>query len=98
MQRVNMSRDDLIAKGGKVKERDGGRIILAWGEATGHAHAVGEAECELVELPTGEAFIISDKGISLRHEEHGAINLSPGCYRLDTQKEYSPEAIRDVAD
>jgi hypothetical protein len=78
--------------------RDRGRIVLAYGEVTGHAHAICEAEAELVELDTGERFLMSDAGMRIVHEEHAPISLPPGNYRVIRQREYSPEAIRNVAD
>jgi hypothetical protein len=34
----------------------------------------------------------------LTHEEHRAIPLPPGLYRVARQREYSPDVIRHVAD
>jgi hypothetical protein len=70
--------------------RDEGRIVLAYGEATGHAHAIADAEAELIELANGERFLVTERGVSLRHEEHEAIELPPGFYRVVRQREYAP--------
>lgn len=121
--------------------RDRGRVVLAYGEVTGHAHALKDPNAELVERPgTGERWLIVRAGTPalhtiriqpdysppcevvegpvrladhaglvqvvvrtggaiLEHEEHGAIVLDrPGIYRLPGQREYAPEAIRNVAD
>ena len=86
--------------------RDGGRLILAYGEVTGHAHAVMAEEEELIDqpaaqlfdAPTGERYLLVDRPCALVHEEHGRIALAPGAYRVVRQREYSPEAIRNVAD
>ena len=82
----------------KVVPRDGGRIVLANGEATGHCHAIHEAGAEMVELESGERFVVSEVGIRIVHEEHAPIELPPGRYRIGRQREYSPEEIRNVAD
>lgn len=82
----------------KVVPRDGGRVVLAYGEATGHAHAVEEAEAELIELESGERFLVTPRGISLRHEEHDTIHLPPGTYRVVRQREYVPPLPGDEED
>jgi hypothetical protein len=121
--------------------RDRGRVILAYGEVTGHAHALLEPNVDLLERPgTGERWlvirpgtptlrtiriapdytppcevvegpvrladhaglvqvVVRTAGAVLQHEEHGAIVLdTPGVYKLPGQREFSPEAIRNVAD
>ena len=70
--------------------RDEGRIVLAYGEATGHVHAIADADAELIELESGERFLVTERGVSLRHEEHEAIELLPGTYRVVRQREYVP--------
>lgn len=84
--------------------REGGRVILARGEATGHHHAVAEPDVEL--FAPGEASEAADrflrvgpKGANLVHEEHATIALPPGEYRVSRQREYQPaELPRYVAD
>lgn len=82
-------------------QRDNGRVILAYGEVTGHAHAVADTlqdpACEL--LATGDStYLRVDRISQLVHEEHSALALEPGAYRVIRQREYSPEEIRNVAD
>lgn len=80
---------------------DAGRVILAYGEVTGHAHAIKAGpSVQLLALPGQDDrwLRIGGDGAELRHEEHATIALPPGLYRLRVQREYSPEAIRRVAD
>lgn len=86
---------------------DQGRVILAYGEVTGHAHqvvAAEEADTELIpasalfEEPDGTRYLIVNRTCLLRHEEHGPITLAPGAYKVTRQREYSPSEIRNVAD
>jgi len=81
------------------------RIVLAHGEVTGHAHAVHEPLTKVA--PAGKArmwdagaerFLQVVETTALRHEEHAAITLPPGIYKIGQQREYSPDAIRNVAD
>jgi hypothetical protein len=75
--------------------------ILAYGEVTGHSHAVATADSGFAEVMDIEGYgtvLVSDRGISIVHEEHGAVEIPAGIYRVDIQREYTPEAIRNVAD
>lgn len=78
------------------------RIVLAYGEVTGHAHAIaaGEArEFSMVDAANAtRRFLSVVKEATVRHEEHAAIPLPPGFYEIVQQREYSPDAIRNVAD
>jgi hypothetical protein len=85
---------------------DKGRVILAYGEVTGHAHEVVPAvdnrddvpPMELFQEPDGSRLLVIRKPAALKHEEHSAIDLAVGHYKVIRQREYSPEAIRNVAD
>jgi len=108
--------------------KEDGRVILAHGEVTGHAHEVvdasstldpAEAEipaCDFFEEPDGTRVLLAHRPCILRHQEHGPIALDPaapiqfrqgdvlgtpigpGAWRIDRQREYTPEAVRQVAD
>lgn len=66
-----------------------GRVILAWGEVTGHHHEVQDA-CALLdpaelaipaadffEEPDGRRILLVNRPCVLRHQEHGPIALDP---------------------
>jgi hypothetical protein len=78
--------------------RDNGRIILASGEATGHAHAISSSEADLLEIENGDRYLRVDADCELLHEEHAAITLAPGFYRVIRQREYSPGMAGYVQD
>lgn len=84
--------------------RESGRVVLAHGEATGHAHAIADPGVKFFRhVATGEQFVRVSRehtrgGAQLRHEEHTAHSLPPGSYRVIRQREYSPAAVRNVAD
>ena len=78
-------------------ERENGRIVLAHGEATGHAHAIAELGVEMFEVD-GQRLVFSETGFSIQHEEHSRIDLPAGTYRVTRQREYTPEQIRNVLD
>ncbi len=74
-------------------------LIVARGEITGHAHRILEREGnELFGLGDEMFLRVGDNGATLTHEEHAAIRLERGTYRIWIQREYTPEAIRRVLD
>lgn len=86
-----------IPKEAKKQKRDNGRVILAYGEVTGHAHAITKPN--VTKLAVGIAgYLNAPTGCVLEHEEHSAITIEPGAYKIVHQREYHPEAIRRVAD
>ena len=85
-------------------DRDNDRVVLAYGEVTGHAHAIAAEDVELFFAP-GEASIMAERylrvgsaGAVLVHEEHAPITLPPGKYEVRHQREYAPAELRQVAD
>jgi len=78
--------------------RDNGRIVLAYGEATGHSHSISAKSAKLLETNSGERFLRIMRGATLEHQEHDAIKIPVRYVRVGRQREYSPEAIRNVAD
>lgn len=85
-------------------ERDRGRVILAYGEVTGHAHAVLDRDVTMFTVPGDNDLhmIAPSPSASVTHDEHAAIPLTApgeyGHYIIRRQREYTPEAIRNVAD
>jgi hypothetical protein len=100
--------DGGIAVGDRrVVERADGRLVLAEGEATGHAHAVVEEHARLEGQGYGErrrnwnrwswsdsrtVLIVEGSPASLVHEEHDSLTLAPGGYVVRRQREYAPAA------
>jgi hypothetical protein len=92
---------------------DQGRVVLAAGTESGHAHEVvaaadaahraahdGDARpaAQLFEEPDGKRYLVVERTCVLRHVEHAPIAVAPGCYRVTIQREYEPEGIRHVLD
>lgn len=107
---VLIERVDKLPKGKCAKDK--GRAILAHGEATGHAHEVMEPKARLIKtegafqqptdledsLPMSRLALGLGNPAEVKHQEHAPIPLKRGAYRVTRQREYSPEAIRNVAD
>jgi len=75
-----------------------GRLILAFGEATGHHHSIAATDVELMQA-NGIMYLDVKKAMTmLTHQEHAPIPLKRGAYRVVLQREYHPAAIRRVQD
>ena len=80
-----------------------GRLVLAEGEATGHAHVVDNVRASLHRHPwsRGERYldVVGDEPVFLVHEEHDRLALAPGVYEVRRQREYEPRGrSRRVSD
>lgn len=74
-------------------------LILAHGELSGHAHRIREAGVAQLFTQVGFTYLrVTGAKATLVHEEHRAIELPTGIYRVWQQREYSPTAIRTVLD
>lgn len=83
----------------KEVEREAGRIVLAHGEVTGHAHAIASTDATLfMDEDTLDRYLDVRAPVTLDHEEHGRIELPSGFFRVVRQREYTPQGLRNVAD
>src|SRR4051812_2503449 len=81
--------------------RDDGRVVLAEGEATGHAHTLQGSAVELVRAQRSRRLYLVVEGdvpAALVHEEHDPIAVAPGLYEVRRQREYEPPARTRSAD
>lgn len=70
---VFIIRRDAIPDGLEPVARENGRIILAHGEVTGHAHAIKDRNVSLFRDPKlAKVFMLvgGDQPVPLEHEEH----------------------------
>ena len=82
----------------EAKKQKRQRIILAHGEATGHHHSVEQIDAADWWKTETEQFVHVKTATEVVHQEHAPIALPPGKYQVSRQVEYTPEAIRNVAD
>ena len=73
-----------------------GRLVLAEGEATGHAHAIETPDAREFRVDD-ERFVLVRSAAQLIHEEHATIDLPPATYRVVIQREYEPAPIQSQA-
>jgi hypothetical protein len=81
-------RSAAALKSAKPVRPENGRLILARGELSGHAHIVGASRAELFEERQGNLYLRVTRPARLEHEEHTAIALAPGLYAVVRQREY----------
>ena len=87
---------DAIPEAAKPVARDHGRVVLAYGEATGHAHAISSAAATQLHDDI-ERYLRLTAAATLQHEEHAAIEIAPGSYRIVIQREYVPAPVNTPA-
>jgi len=89
--------DSIPTSAKRVDPDKTGRLILAEGETTGHAHAIPGTAGDL--FADGDSLFLDIKQpTKLVHEEHDHISIDPGFYEVVGQREYHPEKIRRVLD
>ena len=91
---------------------DAGRVVLAYGEVTGHAHAIASRSATLHERlltedrtadgndiwRAAERILVASAPVALQHEEHATIDLPGGTFRVVRQREFDALSSRLVAD
>lgn len=85
-----------------------GAVVLARGEVTGHRHAFYGGDVTMFRANEGDGGGLGDLYIGhikvasssavLAHEEHRAITLPKGTYRIRRQREFDAGMARLVAD
>ncbi len=99
--------DDLPPSGSIVAALPDGVTVLAEGEATGHRHAIHDRVAMFRDdglardIPTGlyvGHIRVEDASARLVHDEHAAIELPRGTYRVRRQRELEPKDARIVID
>jgi hypothetical protein len=86
---------------GEQQPRDGrGRLVLAEGEATGHAHAITDRQATLygTELETRFLQVLAEGGVDLVHEEHATVTIPAGTWQVLIGRVWEPEGTRRVYD
>jgi len=101
--------DVLVIPVGKIPTglRRTKAITLALGEVTGHHHSILDIENAEGYAPVEETETVGQlvtylrvtaESVELTHQEHSTINIPKGDYEIVKQVEFTPEALRNVAD
>ena len=79
-----------LPKSATLVKADAGRSVLAYGEVTGHAHAVSSTDSSLFRTEDNRTFLqITSENAVLRHEEHNHIPLGSPEKFVDFMKQQS---------
>ena len=92
---------DALPPGCTELPREKDAVILARGEATGHAHRVVNRLAKFWQAPNNQRYLTTPPSSDtvLDHEEHQAVTLERRkVYRVKTQVEYTPAGFQNVAD
>ena len=83
-----------------VRPNDQGRVILAYGEVTGHAHALDAATCTAYGASDDAFWLAVQPGATVTHEEHAPIVIPEyvTVLRVIRQSEFSAAGARRVQD
>ena len=108
---VFIQRVETLPEGLIEAQESNKRIVLQYGEVTGHAHAIHNTQGVTALLEPGQTttlvkgmeagrrgFIQVKEKSNLTHEEHSAIVLEPGNYEIVRQRQYFPQELRFVND
>lgn len=94
---VFLERIAALPAGAAERPNSGGEVVLAYGEVTGHKHRIVSDEVRLWDAAS-QTYLVVPADADLVHDEHHAIAVPAGTYRVTVQREYHPDAIRSVAD
>lgn len=77
---------------GAVEQPRNGDVILAFGEATGHAHRIVDDQASIWVIGN-EKYLVTKAPCVLDHEEHGKVTVPPGIFRIAIEEDYSPGEV-----
>ncbi len=85
---------------GDIVSRDHqNRLVVAEGEATGHAHAIHDNAVTLFRDDVlNRAWVVVEEQADVVHEEHDTITLDSGTWMVVYQRQYVRGQIRRVLD
>lgn len=96
--RIDKLPDDLAP----VKAEDGVYVVAH--SETGHNHVVQEDGVEVFATANDNftLYLVVDRPVDLTHmrsfDRHEPLRIAPGVYRINRQREYTPQGYRRVAD
>jgi hypothetical protein len=68
--------------------------VLAWGEATGRNHTLVVPELAdfhiRIDVTSNKIYFSTDQAVELEHQEHKTIEIDPGIYTIDIERERDP--------
>ncbi len=80
--------DSIPEQGAQILLRTDGRIVLAYGESTGHSHTITAPKVKWIAVGKGR-YLDATAPFDVFHQEHAVIRVPAGCYRVIIQREYA---------
>ena len=96
---VLLKKIETLPTGSQLVDRKKNRLVLAEGEATGHAHVITDTGAELYTLEDA-LFLKVDQSVTVTHEEHLPGVVNPGVYevRIVRERDHLAQMTRRVVD
>lgn len=102
---VALTRVDSLPENMEAAVAENGAFVIAHSE-TGHNHVVAEREAKFYNDPNdalvGYVVVAENEKAQLTHQRsydtHETVEFDTGVYRINRQREYTPEGFRRVAD
>lgn len=94
---VMIRRVDAVPNGATPIPTDNGRVVLAYGELTGHSHSIDQKLATMFGLGD-DRFLTVAEDAPLQHQEHDTIILRRDTYQVIQQRTFERGEIRRVAD
>lgn len=97
---------NTVPKQTKPVDPKNGRLVIAEGEATGHAHAILAANAGkeqsrlLITDDDKQMFLVNNASVDVFHEEHDIVTIPPGTWAIKGVQEYDydKEQARRIQD
>lgn len=80
-----------------VEKRVKGKVIVGYGEATGHHHSVADHAATMF-TDGVERWLVLERDSVLDHQEHQPFTLPAGVYRVIQEETYHAGKIQRVRD
>lgn len=101
---VMFTKVDSLPEGVVEQSPENGKLIVTHSE-TGHHHVMDPVKTKMYTLPNDimKCFLVVEgDGDVLEHlrsnDTHEAIGFGPGIYRVNRQREHTPQGYRRIAD
>ncbi len=98
-----ITRVESIPEGLQPMNPEGGNYIVAHSE-TGHHHVLPQQDVEVFGAANDPfvLYLVVNNETELKHlrsfDTHESLKVPPGMYRINRQREYTPEGFRRAAD
>ncbi len=98
-----LTKVEVVPDDFKLSEPEAGRHIVTHSE-TGHNHIVKSEDVDMYASANDEfvVYLVVKNETKLEHlrsfDTHSPISLNPGIYRVNRQREYTPEGYRRAQD